>query len=223
VKSNIVISRSFLLASELSIKYDRQSTQLNQFIGLVENCNISVVVGTVLPQDKNLNNHSCYFIDLAQAEWGNNIPPHILSLAQKHKVVFFNAQENSLSEKKALICGIKGIFYREEKPDIIFKGLIKLQENERWFRRETMDRALTHLLHNSDIEITQNSDKTYVGLTKRENTILSLVSTGAQNQEIAEHLHISTNTVKTHLYSIFRKTDSRNRVELITRTQNTVN
>ncbi|HAU92054.1 MAG TPA: hypothetical protein DCW59_06830, partial [Alteromonas sp.] len=41
------------------------------------------------------------------------------------------------------------------------------------------------------------------------------VSKGAQNQEIADTLHISVNTVKTHIYSIFRKTNSRNRVELV--------
>jgi DNA-binding CsgD family transcriptional regulator len=52
-------------------------------------------------------------------------------------------------------------------------------------------------------------------LTKREKTIVSLVSSGAKNQEIADELHISPNTVKTHIYSIFRKTSSRNRIELI--------
>lgn len=223
MKNNTVISRSFLLASELSIKHGQQSTRLNQFIGLIENCNFSVVVGTVLPQTKNLNNYNCYFIDLSHVEWADKIPTNILSLAQKHKVVLFNALKYKLSEQTALICGIKGIFYREEKPDITCKGLIRLQRNERWFRRETMDKALNHLLKNNDIEITQSSGNNYVGLTKRENTILSLVSTGAQNQEIAEHLHISPNTVKTHLYSIFRKTDSRNRVELITRSQNVIN
>jgi DNA-binding NarL/FixJ family response regulator len=57
-------------------------------------------------------------------------------------------------------------------------------------------------------------------LTKRENTIIGLVSCGAKNQEIADQLHISPNTVKTHLYSIFRKTSSRNRIELISWTQN---
>ena len=56
-------------------------------------------------------------------------------------------------------------------------------------------------------------------LTRRENTIIGLVSRGAKNQEIADQLHISPNTVKTHLYSIFRKTQSRNRIELISRTQ----
>ena len=53
-------------------------------------------------------------------------------------------------------------------------------------------------------------------MTKRENTIIDLVTKGSKNHEIADQLNISTNTVKTHIYSIFRKTNSRNRIELIT-------
>lgn len=223
MKSDVNISRSFLLASELSIKQDRQSTRLSQFVGLVETCNFSVVIGTVLPQEKNLNSYSFYFIDLSYVDWCDTIPTNILSLAQHHNVILFNALEHKLSEQMALVCGIKGIFYQEDKPDITFKGLMRLQNNERWFRRRIMDNALSYLLQNNELEIIPNLSKSFAGLTKRESTILSLVSTGAQNQEIAEHLHISTNTVKTHLYSIFRKTDSRNRVELITRTHELVN
>ena len=52
-------------------------------------------------------------------------------------------------------------------------------------------------------------------LTKQEKRIIQLVAEGARNKEIAENLNISAHTVKAHLSSIFRKTQVRNRVELL--------
>ena len=51
-------------------------------------------------------------------------------------------------------------------------------------------------------------------LTVREEEILIPVAQGWTNSEIADHLHISISTVKTHLASLMRKLDARNRVEL---------
>lgn len=42
-------------------------------------------------------------------------------------------------------------------------------------------------------------------LTARENEILKLLTLGLGNAEIARRLGVSTNTVKNHLYSIYRK------------------
>ncbi|MEV8373079.1 response regulator transcription factor [Kribbella sp. NPDC056861] len=53
------------------------------------------------------------------------------------------------------------------------------------------------------------------GLTPREAEILTLVSRGLTNTEIAEALFLSHNTVKTHLNRIFTKTGSRDRVAAI--------
>ena len=44
---------------------------------------------------------------------------------------------------------------------------------------------------------------------------IQLVSSGARNKEIANKLSISEHTVKAHISSIFRKTQARNRVELL--------
>jgi DNA-binding NarL/FixJ family response regulator len=51
-------------------------------------------------------------------------------------------------------------------------------------------------------------------LTSREEEILIPVARGWTNSEIADDLHISISTVKTHLASLMRKLDARNRVEI---------
>ena len=51
-------------------------------------------------------------------------------------------------------------------------------------------------------------------LSEREREILALVCCGRLNKEIARELYISLDTVKKHLYNIFKKTAVRNRVQL---------
>jgi DNA-binding CsgD family transcriptional regulator len=54
------------------------------------------------------------------------------------------------------------------------------------------------------------------GLTKQEQTVTRLVCRGLSTRELAERLHITTNTVQDHLKSIFDKTGVRSRRELVT-------
>jgi DNA-binding NarL/FixJ family response regulator len=51
-------------------------------------------------------------------------------------------------------------------------------------------------------------------LTRREEEVLIPVAQGWTNDEIADDLHISLSTVKTHLASLMRKLNARNRVEI---------
>jgi DNA-binding NarL/FixJ family response regulator len=51
-------------------------------------------------------------------------------------------------------------------------------------------------------------------LTDREEEVLLTVARGRTNAEIAEDLHISLSTVKTHLGSLMAKLNARNRVEI---------
>ncbi|WP_026966577.1 helix-turn-helix domain-containing protein [Algoriphagus terrigena] len=54
-----------------------------------------------------------------------------------------------------------------------------------------------------------------VGLTKRECEVAERVSQGLTSKEIAEVLFISERTVNKHLQAIYKKSESKNRVELI--------
>ncbi len=201
------------------------SKSVQHFTGLFKTCNIETTVEKTIPNITHSKNYNLILIDLYNCNWGDEIPLAIQKVVQSARTVFINVQKNKYDEKKLLLLGLAGIFYLNDKLEIILRGITKLQNNERWFKRETLDSALNDLLlkNNSHGLIKKRplaEPLNLPSLTRRENTIIGLVSCGAKNQEIAEKLHISPNTVKTHLYSIFRKTSSRNRIELISWTQN---
>ncbi|MDX1437428.1 MAG: LuxR C-terminal-related transcriptional regulator, partial [Anaerolineales bacterium] len=54
-----------------------------------------------------------------------------------------------------------------------------------------------------------------VSLSARELEVLALVGAGHSNREIAAELHITTGTVKRHLFNIFRKLDANNRTAAV--------
>jgi DNA-binding CsgD family transcriptional regulator len=56
-------------------------------------------------------------------------------------------------------------------------------------------------------------ERNSTGLTKRESEILGTIAEGATNEEIAHKFFISTHTVKSHLYNIFKKVGVSNRLQ----------
>lgn len=59
----------------------------------------------------------------------------------------------------------------------------------------------------------KNLEKT--GISKREMDVLELIAQGLSNQEIADRLFVSINTVKTHSSNLFMKLDVKRRTEAI--------
>ena len=56
-----------------------------------------------------------------------------------------------------------------------------------------------------------------VGLTAREEEVLVLLSRGYSNKEIADQLHLSVDTVRSHLKHIYEKMHVRSRTEAVAR------
>ncbi len=54
-----------------------------------------------------------------------------------------------------------------------------------------------------------------LGLSKRELEVLNLMARGLSNQEIAAHLFVSLNTIKTHSSKVFEKLDVKRRTQAI--------
>lgn len=53
------------------------------------------------------------------------------------------------------------------------------------------------------------------GITPREAEVITLISRGKSNKEIADLMHVSFATARTHVYNIFQKTGAKSRVQLL--------
>lgn len=54
-----------------------------------------------------------------------------------------------------------------------------------------------------------------VGISKREYEVLGLLAKGFSNQEIADKLFVSKNTIKTHTSRLFEKLEAKNRTQIL--------
>ncbi|GBO54875.1 DNA-binding response regulator, LuxR family [Pseudanabaena sp. lw0831] len=63
-------------------------------------------------------------------------------------------------------------------------------------------------------EISEVSTTDWDKLTPREQQIVKLIATGANNEEIANQLYISTRTVKNHITNILSQLNLRNRTQI---------
>lgn len=105
---------------------------------------------------------------------------------------------------------VRGVFYRDDKLDIINLGIKHLLKGDFWFSRGLSYR-LIEFYRGQDVYL----PKVATTLTNREEQVLKLLLLGASNQQIANDLFVSENTVKTHLHNVFKKIKVKNRLQAL--------
>jgi LuxR family transcriptional regulator of csgAB operon len=125
-----------------------------------------------------------------------------------NRAVLFNVRPDQGIEKECVLEGIEGFFYEQDPLDMFMKGVKAIFEGEIWLSREIMTKCIREGARRDTA-----SERTRAIITPRQMQILALVTVGASNDEIAEKLHISSHTVKTHLYNIFKKINVPNRLQ----------
>jgi DNA-binding CsgD family transcriptional regulator len=120
----------------------------------------------------------------------------------------FNVVRGKGLECEAIEQGARGIFFENDPPDLLAKGVLGILKGELYFSRETLVEWLVRT-ENSNSSLAQKETP----LTLRQTEILSMAVSGISNPEIAEKLCISQCTVKVHLHNIYRKIDVPNRFQ----------
>lgn len=125
--------------------------------------------------------------------------------------VLLNCDKTISTEELFVWQTLAGIFYTSDDITTLQVGIGKVLQGDMWFSRKFSQQYITHLRRHSR---PVNKSVSAI-LTKREQQIITFLSMGASNQQIAEQLFVSENTVKTHLHNIFKKIDVKNRVQAL--------
>jgi two-component system nitrate/nitrite response regulator NarL len=113
---------------------------------------------------------------------------------------------------QALQLGARGIVLKDTHTEVLFNS-IRAVMNGRFWVGQTEVKDLMEALRYYVASADEDSKKQF-GLTSRERDVVSAITVGCTNREIAEKFSISEQTVKHHLRNIFDKTGVSNRLEL---------
>jgi DNA-binding NarL/FixJ family response regulator len=109
---------------------------------------------------------------------------------------------------EALQLGARGLVMKQSAPDVLTKAMRTVMAGQYWLGRETVSELIDAL--RSGLASTNDPE---FRLTPREREIVSAVTAGLSNREIAEKFGLSKETVKYHLMRIHAKRGVGNRLE----------
>jgi DNA-binding NarL/FixJ family response regulator len=112
---------------------------------------------------------------------------------------------------RALRAGARGFLLKDAGPELLTQAIHAAAAGDALIAPNVTVRLLEAFARSSaDPSPPQPLEK----LTDREEQVLATLARGRSNAEIATELFISLSTVKTHIASLMRKLDARNRVEV---------
>ena len=128
-------------------------------------------------------------------------------------LAFFDLQDMHLAEEYIVWPKVNGLFYQDTRQQKFCKGIIGLLNDEYWLPRHLISLYLRQVRKcpkpkpkNTTIED---------NLTVRETEVLQLVAAGISNKEISAELKVTQQTIKSHLYNLYKKINARNRVQAV--------
>jgi DNA-binding NarL/FixJ family response regulator len=126
------------------------------------------------------------------------------------KVIVTGSKLTDDQREKLFRDGASGVILRSERPEVFVDNVRKVM------RGQTIQPPLRENTKKVEISSQDNYRSRPVDtLTRRERTIISCLTQGWRNRDIAQHLTITEQTVKNHLRSVYDKVGVSDRLELV--------
>lgn len=119
------------------------------------------------------------------------------------RVVVLSASSEPERIVDAIRAGAAAWVRKDESMQRLLEVIRGVAQGETWLPPAETGQVLTLLL--ADQERRQDNDRLLAALTPREREVLTCLAQGAGRREVAEQLHLSANTVRTHMQNLMAK------------------
>lgn len=133
----------------------------------------------------------------------------ILAEAPHTNIIFLTVHEEDERLFEAIRSGAKGYLLKNTPTNKLLSFLRGVQQDEAALMPHMVKRVLDEFARQTHSEPPQ--DSRLLELSNREREVLRELASGASNNEIAERLSVSINTVKNHVSNILSKLRLKNR------------
>ncbi|MCP3817910.1 response regulator transcription factor [Streptomyces sp. A3M-1-3] len=140
----------------------------------------------------------------------------IRALPQPPPVALLTTFDSGEQLASALCGGAVGFLLKDSTPELLRQAVLVLASGGVVFATRGSSAALDRRLGGRPEVMAGPAGQPLPQLTRREREVLTLVTVGLSNAEIAEQLRIGVTTVKTHITELKRKLHASNRVALAT-------
>jgi two-component system nitrate/nitrite response regulator NarL len=140
--------------------------------------------------------------------------PLLRESAPRSRVLVLTGVRDTQTHRTAIQMGAMGVVLKEDAAELLIKAIEKVYLGEVWLDRLTLGSLIWELTNR--VKDTMDPEKRKMStLTEREKEVITLISEGLKNKQIAERLFISQTTVTHHLSSIYSKLGVSDRLELV--------
>jgi DNA-binding NarL/FixJ family response regulator len=113
----------------------------------------------------------------------------------------------------ALRAGASGFLLKDAHPTVLLDAIRRIHTGEALFAPTILTRLVEHYI--ASPILAHDETRGTARLTPRETEVLTLIGRGYSNAEIVTELHVSGNTVKTHVGNLLAKLHARDRAQLV--------
>lgn len=134
----------------------------------------------------------------------------IVGSARRGRILVLTTFDDDDHLYPALAAGAAGFLVKDTEPAELLVAIRRIADGEMVFSPQLLRRVVTRAAQSGRA----GTGGCMATVTAREHDVLALVADGMSNAEIADELHLSVTTVKTHVANLMSKTGCDNRVRL---------
>jgi DNA-binding NarL/FixJ family response regulator len=148
-------------------------------------------------------------------ESGLDCLPELRAAASTARVLVLTGVRDPELHRRAVRLGSMGLVRKEEAAEVLLQAIEKVHAGEVWLEPAMIASVLGEMTGTRASQPLDPEAAKIASLTEREREVVTLMSQGLRNKQIAERLGISETTVRHHLTSIFAKLGVNDRLELV--------